>query len=299
MTAADRVGELLDGVKRTVRVITSPEGVELNVRIASRGERMTAFALDMIFMLLAITLIYSMGLMLFFTRLNLSVGMTFISFTAFVVRNMYFLHFELAWQGRTPGKKICGIRVIGGNGGELTPTALVARNLMREVEMFLPITFLLGLGGQSGWSALAGFAWTAGLAALPLFNRDCLRAGDMIAGTIVIKMPRRALLTDLASRERPGEPGYTFTPEQLAVYGAFELQVLEELLRKKHTPDTDRVLSGVCLKICRKIGMKEDIPPQNVRTFLNDFYSAERGALEQGQRFGYYKDDKNTPGRKI
>jgi uncharacterized RDD family membrane protein YckC len=57
VTTADRVGELLDGVKRPARKITSPEGVELNVQIASRGERMTAFVIDMTFLLLAITLV--------------------------------------------------------------------------------------------------------------------------------------------------------------------------------------------------------------------------------------------------
>jgi hypothetical protein len=117
---------------------------------------------------------------------------------------------------------------------------------------------------------------------------------------MVKKMPKRTLLSDLASAPpKRGDAGYSFRPEQLAVYGAFELQVLEELLRRKQTPDTDRVLSDVCAKICRNIGIAENIPPQNVREFLNDFYLAERSMLEHGQLFGYYKDDKNTPGRKI
>ncbi|MDR1514058.1 MAG: RDD family protein [Synergistaceae bacterium] len=300
MTTADRVSELLDGVKRPVREITSPEGVKLNVQTASRWERMTAFLLDVTFLSLAIILIYSVGLVLFFTRLNLSIGLTFISFVAFVVRNMYFLHFELAWQGRTPGKKICGIRVVSRNGGELTPTALIARNLMRDVEFFLPMTLFLSLGEQSGWSSLAELGWTIALTALPFFNRDRMRAGDIIAGTIVIKMPKRTLLDDLASAPRQrGEAGYSFTPAQLAVYGAFELQVLEELLRRKQTPRVDSILSDVCAKICRNIGVEEAVPPQNVRKFLNDFYASERDMLEHGQLFGLYKDDKNSPDRKI
>jgi uncharacterized RDD family membrane protein YckC len=300
VTAADRVGELLDGVTRPVRVITSPEGVRLNVQIASRGERVTAFVLDVIFLSLSIISIYCIGVMVFFARLNLSLALTFIAFTAFVVRNMYFLHFELAWQGRTPGKKICGLRVISRSGGELTPTAIIARNLMREVELFLPTALFWGLGEQSSWSGLAEFGWVIILAALPFFNRDRLRAGDIIAGTIVIKMPRRTLLYDLSSAPRRSEDaGYSFTPAQLAVYGVFELQVLEELLRRKQTPDSDRLLSDVCAKIRRNIGMKEDIPPQNIRKFLNDFYFAERETLEHGQRFGYYKDDKKAPGKKI
>ena len=55
-------------------------------------------------------------------------------FVAFVLRNLYFIHFELAWQGSTPGKYFTGLRVIERHGGELTPAAIVARNLTREVE---------------------------------------------------------------------------------------------------------------------------------------------------------------------
>jgi uncharacterized RDD family membrane protein YckC len=300
VTTTDRVGELLDGITRPVRVITSPEGVKLNVQIASRGERATAFILDVIFLSLTVISIYCIGAMVFFARVDLPLGLTFIAFAAFVVRNMYFLHFELAWQGRTPGKKICGLRVINRSGGELTPTAIIARNLMREVEFFLPAALFLGLGEQSGWSSLAEFGWAVILAALPFFNRGRLRAGDIIAGTIVIKMPKRTLLRDLSFMPRQSEDaGYSFTPAQLAVYGVFELQVLEELLRRKQTPDTDRLLSDVCAKIRRNIGMEENIPPLNIRKFLNDFYFAERETLEHGQRFGYYKDDKNASGKKI
>jgi uncharacterized RDD family membrane protein YckC len=300
MTAADRVGELLEGVKSPVRKITSPEGVELNIRIAGRGERMTAFLLDMMFLTGAIMLVYIIGELMFISRFDFSLAITLISFAAFVMRNMYFLHFELAWQGRTPGKKICGIRVVSADGGELTPRALIARNIMREAEFFLPMALFFRLGDESGWSGLAAFGWAVILTGLPLFNRDRLRAGDMIAGTIVIKMPKRALLPDLVSESGEREDaGYSFRPEQLSVYGAFELQVLEELLRKKPTPEVNRVLSDVCAKICRNIGVEENIPPQNVRAFLSDFYRAERAMLEHGQLFGYYKEDKNTPGAKI
>jgi hypothetical protein len=212
---------------------------------------------------------------------------------------MYFLHFELAWQGRTPGKKICGIRVISRNGGELKPSAIIARNLSREVEFFLPAALALSLdSGISGWSTLLMFGWSIGVTALPFFNRDRLRAGDFLGGTMVIMMPKRALLKDLSLQTPQSGAAesarYSFTGEQLAVYGAFELQVLEELLRRPQTAETDKLLDGVCVKIRRKIGWPEAIPPQETRRFLGDFYSAQRGALERGQLFGHFKDDKTS-----
>jgi uncharacterized RDD family membrane protein YckC len=301
---ADRVGELLEGVKRPARTITSPEGVALGVRLASRGERMAAFSLDMAFMLIGVICAFVITAALYAlllgdnnnghrTRVTFYIVWTLFNFAFFVIRVMYFTHFELAWQGRTPGKRICGIRVIDRDGGPLTPRAIIARNLTREVEIFIPLALLFALQVQGTWSALLTLGWALALTALPFFNRDRLRAGDMIAGTLVILMPKRRLMEDLSGEgQDPG--GYSFTTDQLAIYGAFELQVLEELLRRPQSAENDKLLSSIASKIRRKIGLNDEIPPQNIRRFLSDFYSAERGSLERGQLFGHYKDDKNS-----
>ncbi|MDL2226311.1 RDD family protein [Deltaproteobacteria bacterium OttesenSCG-928-M10] len=304
----DRVGELLEGIKRNHREIVSPEGVALDVQVAGHGERIAALALDLFFMMAAIIAIYVlMGFILsrFEGGVTWSVGLTLILFSAFIVRNLYFLHFELAWQGRTPGKKICGLRVINRQGGELTPSAVIARNLTREVEIFLPLSLYFSLGAEGeGWRGLVIFAWALILASLPLWNRDHLRAGDLIGGTQVIAMPKRMLLTDLTTAKGPREaarPKYSFTHDQLAIYGAFELQVLEEFLRRPPSPDSEKLLFDVSEKIRRKIGWQEPLPPGEVRRFLTDFYTAERADLERGQLFGRLRADKTeaAPKRKL
>ncbi|MCL1941483.1 MAG: RDD family protein [Synergistaceae bacterium] len=301
----DRVSELFDGVARPARTITSPEGVNLNIHLAGRGERAAALALDLSFISLTVVIMFllailTIGVFLSGTSIvgglrwdSLMAVLTIYNFISFLVRVMYFAHFELAWQGRTPGKKICGIRVIDRRGGSLTPNAIIARNLTREVEIFLPMSALFSLAG-GGWSRLLVFAWTMLFAALPLFNRDRLRAGDYIAGTVVIRMPRRRLLRDLTSETAADDAGYSFTADQLSKYGAFELQVLEELLRRPQSGESDRLLANVTVKICGKIGLQDTIPPHKIRRFLNDFYAAERAALERGQLFGHFKDDKNS-----
>ena len=305
-TTTDRVGELIEGIRRNRRVIVSPEGVPLDIQVAGHGERLTAFAIDITFMFVTIALLYVLMVFLFFTRTNVSVGMTLILFIAFIVRNLYFLHFELAWQGRTPGKKICGLRVINRTGGELTPSSVIARNLTREVEFFLPLSLYLSLDSDQGiWQQLTLFGWVLAIAVLPLFNRDHLRAGDLIAGTQVIVMPKRVLLGDLSESAKTAtaaataeKPRYTFTHHQLAVYGAFELQVLEEFLRRPDSKETQKLLEDVCRKICNKIGWEEDIPEASVRLFLTDFYTAERAELERGQLFGRLRADKNAGKKK-
>jgi uncharacterized RDD family membrane protein YckC len=301
----DRAGELIEGIKRKRKELLSPEGVPLDIQIAGHGERLTAFTIDMVLMIAVIYGLYLILSLLLFSRagaVTFKIGMTVILFIAFIVRNLYFLHFELAWQGRTPGKKICSLRVISRAGGELSPSSVVARNLTREVEIFLPLGLFLSIDADSatlGKAALLG--WAVVLAALPLFNREHLRAGDLIGGTQVIAMPKRVLLGDLTEQPRISQrtvvalpKNYIFTHEQLAIYGKFELQVLEEILRRPANVENDRLLTEVCTKICRKIGWDEPVPPEDTRSFLNDFYTAERANLERSQLFGNVREDKTT-----
>src|SRR4051794_24385858 len=82
----------------------------------------------------------------------------------FVLRNGYFIGFELRGRAATPGKRISGLRVIARDGGRLTADAVIARNLMREIEVFLPLSFLSARAAEGAvdrWLGLLGFAWTA------------------------------------------------------------------------------------------------------------------------------------------
>ena len=127
-----------------------------------------------------------------------------------MVRNLYFVYFELAWRGATPGKRLVGLRVIDRAGGPLLPSAVVARNLTREVEMFIPLGVLLTWGKTAGgavdWENLAIAVWLLFFAALPFINRDRMRGGDLIAGTMVISLPKRVLSSDLVEKSRAVSP---------------------------------------------------------------------------------------------
>lgn len=82
----------------------------------------------------------------------------------------YFIIFELAWHGRTPGKRALGLRVVRDAGFPIDVGASVIRNLVRIVE--------LGLGGYVV-SAL-----------VMLISPQNKRIGDYAAGTIVVRETR-------------------------------------------------------------------------------------------------------------
>ena len=290
--AHERASQFLEGTRRQQRTIVTPEGVPVTVELADHGERLTAFTIDFCIWLLLTVLVYLPLLFMVVRRDAALLAMSVILFVGFVVRNLYFIHFELAWRGSTPGKRFVGLRVIDRRGGPLQPSAVVARNLTREVECFIPLGILLSWGGNKqgvpDWEHLFIAIWLLFFAALPFINRDRMRGGDLIAGTMVIALPKRILSGDLVERVAQ----YVFTEPQLRAYGAFELQVLEELLRRPRSADTARLLDEVCDKICRKVGWTTPVPPRDTELFLREFYTAQRAFLERQQLFGRPRADK-------
>ena len=287
------------------RRLVTPEGLALPVTLASRASRVGALVLDFILIHLAM-------LILTLVLIYLAFGMVGLDFPAadapdaleflavlwivamFLFRYGYFLFFELGPRGATPGKRMAGIRVATRDGGRLEVEAVIARNLLRDIELFLPLVFLAGMqDGQSGPAGLAAAAWFAIFALFPFFNRDRLRAGDLIAGTWVIESPRRALADIMpqagnTSASTTAEP-YRFTPSELAVYGEYELQTLERILRDGRKP----AMEAVAATISGKIG-RQTPGPSDARAFLQAYYTQLREALERNMRFGKRKADKHS-----
>ena len=192
----------MDETRRFTRSLVTPEGVDLGVRIATAGERAGAFLIDALIMMITMivmTITVSVVGLRNVQSFDIVAIVWLVGF--FVLRNFYFFIFELGARAATPGKRILKIRVTSRGGGALKADAIFARNAMREIEVFLPIS-MMAANAESvdGWIALAGFIWAIVFVFFPLFNKDRLRAGDIIAGTWVVQTPRRALLSDLAAR---------------------------------------------------------------------------------------------------
>jgi uncharacterized RDD family membrane protein YckC len=295
--------------KARLHTVLTPEGLSLPFVVAPAGDRAGAFLIDMV--VITISLIGVGLLAAFGASIGLGgVGVSFAFVAAFLISNFYFIFFEVHRGGVTPGKRRTGIRVISRDGGPLTAEAVIARNLLRNLEVTLPAMVLLApdqtLSDVPGWGRLAAAVWLLVLALMPLLNRDRLRCGDLVAGTLVVKAPVAVLLSDLAAppprqpvaARRPAavpapEEEFPFTREQLDIYGVHELQVLEDLLRRDDQGTLDApVLVEVAEKIKLKIGWPRERWQVPARRFLEAFYRAQRGLLEQKMLFGQRRERK-------
>ncbi len=293
--SASVAARLNAGQLKRQRQLVTPEGLALPLTIATKGARAGALMLDLLIIFFgALAILLALGLLGFSvldagTDGEMSGAAEFfivlIILLLFLARYGYFLFFELGPKGATPGKRALGIRVAARDGGRLTAEAVIARNLLRDIEVFIPTFFLL-LGGQSdGVMGAAAFVWLLVFVLFPVFNKDHLRAGDLVAGTWVVEA-QKVKLAEAMSTAPDRSQEYRFGEEELSVYGEHELQVLEGVLRQ----DNPEAMREVMFAICRKIGWQAGTGHE--REFLEAFYAALRAHLERGMRFGKRKADK-------
>lgn len=291
---------------KLVREIVTPEGIPVRFTLARAGDRAAAFLLDVLLqVVLAVAILWGVSIAVGGAGSWLTAVIVVL---AFLLLNFYFAFFEVRWQGTTPGKRRVGIRVIDACGGQLETSAVLARNLIRELEVWTPLRFLLASSlvwpEAPGWARLLAGAWAFVFLFMPVFNKDRLRVGDMIAGTRVVLHPRAVLVPDLVDESTAapahaaaGAPArspavaHVFDDAQLGIYGIYELQVLEGVLRispgdSAHLDAVRTVAEKVRIKIRYQGPVTDD------ERFLREFYVAQRAHLEQKMLFGQRRQDK-------
>lgn len=277
--------------KRDLEIVP-PEGVAVRFRIASLSARFGAQFLDMLLTGVIVGLVmFVLASTALFENEAASVLAVLLTF---LLRIPYYILTELVWNGRTPGKRGAGIRVINMYGQRLTPHQIVARNLMKEVEFFTPLSMLSTAEAMSGWGKAITLILVFGVAIVPFTNRRRQRLGDMIAGTVVVENPRMPLLPDLAlaSASDASQQAFAFLPQHLNVYGRYELQTLEDLLRDPAKAGSEAEIRKIATTITGKIAYDGLVRIGEELLFLNAFYRAQREHLEKLRLFGTKREDK-------
>jgi len=276
-----------------IRPLITPEGVDLRVKLADAGTRASAFLLDVVIIVaaaIAVTLVVIFGLGGLGVKEAEPLFIVWIIFI-FLLRNVYFIAFEAGRRAATPGKRIVGVRVASRSGAGLSIDQVIARNLMREIEVFLPLSIIAARGGAGvadTLSTIFGLVWALLFSLFLLFNRDRLRIGDLLAGTWVVETPKFKLVEDLSQRKDPVAKHFHFSPAQLDAYGIAELHKLEEVLRR----DDYSAMKAVAETIGRKIGAM--VEPIDSKAFLTAYYGDLRAHLERKLLLGNRKADKHA-----
>ena len=272
------------------RSFVTPEGVDLRLELGGAGARAVAFVLDAV-MILTILILSTIAISLLVSDGKSEILLILWLIGFFVLRNGWFILFEIGGRGATPGKMLIGLRVVARDGAPLTGGAVIARNAMREIEIFLPLSFLGYQASQDAADAfLAIFAllWSGIFLFFPLMNHDRLRIGDLVGGTWVVRTARTALAADIGATETIARQRRSFSDAALNLYGVYELQTLEEVLRLARP----EAIATVAEAVRRKAGIADDGDDMG---FLTDYYRALCVRLERGMMLGRRRDNKHAP----
>lgn len=284
--------------KRMINDFMPPEGVPIHFRVAGLGARVAAQVIDIIitFAIIGAT----MAALYYGDLVSLETVEALGTLLFFMLRVPYYTAAEILLNGQTIGKRMMGLRVISADGRTLSAHAVTVRNMMKEMEVFVPGTYLLIAINLEPYVIAILTVWIIFLLSVPLFNKRRQRLGDIIANTFVAEMPKPVLLPEVAAvTEAQSETKFSFLPHHLDHYGRYELQTLEALLQiEPHSLDPaaqkqhDTNIGKVAAAITARVGYGETVAPPEFHEFLIAFYTAQRAFLENRKLFGDTREDK-------
>ena len=244
--------------------IDTPEQIALELQVAGIGSRFLAIAVDTV---LQFTLYLAGFIALSFVEtpaivrqssLGL-VGPALAILFGFTIYWGYFALFEIFWSGRTPGKRLAGIRVIKETGRPINAFEAIARNILRAID-FLPAMYAAGV-------------------VCMMLNKHSRRLGDYVAGTVVVHDKQTEDVRPDWNLEAPaptaGAQVSRMTPE--------ELQLIETYLHRRLDLEGD-VRSDMADRIVRRITGKTGLSPGPDQP-IDDFLESIARQIRDTARF--------------
>lgn len=161
-------------------VVDSVTGVDVSLAVAGTGARALAFLIDLAIRAVLVVAWYVLATVLYNGAFSLSAPLDpesswylYVALPAAGLFTLYHCVLEIVMRGRTPGKRMIGVRLVTRNGSAPTLTACLVRNVFRLVDSF-PVGYGVGL-------------------ITSMVTRDQVRVGDLAAGTLLVYENREAL----------------------------------------------------------------------------------------------------------
>jgi uncharacterized RDD family membrane protein YckC len=114
-----------------IRIVT-PENIAFEYRVAGPFRRLLAYALDMLVRFAVLFVLSFIVDALYGVLAGVGEGAQLIAY--FVMEWFYGGLFEALWNGQTPGKRVCGLRVLTAEGLPINAWQAILRNVLRAVD---------------------------------------------------------------------------------------------------------------------------------------------------------------------
>lgn len=203
-------------------VVDSVTGVDVSMAVAGTGARALAFLIDLVIRALLVTAWYVIATLVYNGRWSLQAPIDpegswylYVALPATGIYTLYHVVLEIAMRGRTPGKRMIGVRLVTRNGAVPSAAAFIVRNVFRLVDSF-PVGYGVGL-------------------ITSLVTREHVRVGDLAAGTLLVYEHRHALdaekITVKSGAGRLDLATMEVASELLGRWGTLDMHVRGQLAR--------------------------------------------------------------------
>ncbi len=234
--------------------VETPENVVFGYEVAGIGSRFLAALVDSL-IIIAILLAVNLAFVLVATNVfrplfngSDNAGYWLVALgglLSFAILWGFYIFFELAWNGQSPGKRWAGLRVIRADGTPITLTESIVRNLVRLID-FLP--------GYYGVGVVVMF-----------IDGRARRLGDLAAGTLVVRDRAALTLASIVAGSQPVAATAAAT-HYTAAWPVERLKPADRALAKdfldRRAQLTNR--SALALRLALALATRLDLPPQAV-----------------------------------
>lgn len=194
--------------------VVTPEAVLLELPTAGVATRALARSIDLAVQGL---LLMALGMLLAFVVPPFVSPTLMVLLVGFLVLLVWPIGMEVLWRGRSVGKFVFGLRVVGADGAPETPRQAVVRGLVALVDVYASLGFIAVAGAMT--------------------SEASQRPGDLAAGTVVIRVAQGAAGTaPIAFHPPPGYESYVATMD----VGSLEdedYSLIREFLLRSHEMD--------------------------------------------------------------
>ncbi len=218
----------IDGASNMSKFVTN-QNIEIDLEIASLGERILAFFIDAIiifFLLMAVSITVS--------NMNLDAWIIGIIVLPFM---FYSLLFEYLGNGQSLGKRAMNIRVVKLDGTTPTLSSYLLRWLFRLIDIYVLY------GGVSVISIIV--------------TENGQRIGDLAAGTIVIKVPSVDMGNVLKS---PAKPGHVVTFPIVKQLNDQQIELMKKALEMRRQGFNKEGVTNLAEKLKAKFQIDTELP---------------------------------------
>ena len=206
------------------------QNVEINLELASLGDRIVAFIIDA----LIIGAYYILAAMVLG---SMSTPGEYAFYIMMIPTFFYSLLFETLYNGQSPGKKARDIKVVRLDGGSPNIGNFLLRWILRPIDIFF-------------YGAIAILSI--------LLTKNGQRLGDMAAGTTVIKILNRAAESSLRTQKR--EDGYVIQFPQVKLLSDKQVELIRQSLKMGDDGLNYSAISELTNKIKELLKINTDLP---------------------------------------